>query len=39
MSQRSQGEMTQRKMDGGHIGQDVLGKATHDTAPAYIFCH
>jgi hypothetical protein len=32
-------EMAQRKIDGGHIGQDVLGKATHDTAHAYIFCH
>ena len=32
-------EMAQRKIDGGHIGQDVLGKATHDTARAYIFCH
>ena len=32
-------ELAQRKIDGGHIGQNVLGKATHDTARAYIFCH
>jgi hypothetical protein len=32
-------EMAQRKIEGGHISQDVLGRATHDTARAYIFCH
>ncbi|HEV3310970.1 MAG TPA: hypothetical protein VG815_10690, partial [Chloroflexota bacterium] len=27
------------QIDGGHIGQNVLGKATHATAGAHIFCH
>ena len=32
-------EMAQNKIDTDQIGQNVLGKAAHATARAYIFCH